>query len=55
MSIVLSNCHENATAASLEYQRRFPNHRIPLPKAVSTTFYAFRGIGLLPSVRNQGE
>ncbi|XP_023311933.1 uncharacterized protein LOC111692257 [Anoplophora glabripennis] len=51
MVFVLGNCDGNATLASLEYQRRFPNRRIPSPKTFTTTFHALRETGSLPSVR----
>ena len=55
MVFVFGYCDGNATAASLEYHRRFPNRRMPSPKTFTTTFSALRETGSLPSVHIQYE
>jgi hypothetical protein len=38
MVFILGVCDGNATAASAEYRRRYPNRRIPNPKTIQRTF-----------------
>ena len=55
MVFVLCVCDGNARAAAAEYDRRYPNCRIPNPKSISSTFNTLRQTGSLPSVRIQYE
>jgi hypothetical protein len=55
MAFILGVCDGNATAASAEYHRRYPNHRIPIPKTIQRTFNTLRETGSLPSVRIHRE
>jgi hypothetical protein len=48
-------CDSNATAASAEYRRQYPNRRILNPKTIQRTFNTLRETGSLPSVRIHGE
>lgn len=50
MVFILGVCDGNATAAAAEYQRRFPNRRVPNPKTISGTFHTLRETGTLPSI-----
>jgi hypothetical protein len=45
----------NATAASAEYRRRYPDRSIPNPKTIQRTFKTLRETGSLPSVRLHSE
>jgi hypothetical protein len=48
-------CDGNATAASAEYRRQYPNRRILNPKTIQRTFNTLRETGSLPSVRIHSE
>lgn len=51
MVFIYGICDGNATAAAAEYQRRYPNNRMPNPKTFSGTLNTLRQSGSLPSVK----
>lgn len=53
MVFIYGLCDGNATAAALEYQRRYPDRRIPNPKTISGTFLTLRETGSLPSTNTR--
>jgi hypothetical protein len=55
MVFFLGVCDGNATVASAEHRRRYPNRRIPNPKTNQRTFNTLRETGSLPSVRLHSE
>jgi hypothetical protein len=53
--IVYGFCDDNARAAVEEYQRRFPDRRIPSRGVFTHIQQTMREIGCLPSVAVQSE
>ena len=55
MNFVYGFCKGNARAAVEEYQRRFPNRRIPSRSVFTRIHQTLRDTGSLPSVAVQSE
>ena len=55
MQFVYRFCDGNARAAVEEYQRRFPDQRIPSPSVFTRIHQTLRDTGSLPSVSVQSE
>ena len=55
MHFVYGFCNGNARAAVKEYQRRFPDRRIPSRVVFSRIHQTMRETGCLPSVAVQSE
>ena len=55
MHIVRGFCHGNARAAVEEYQRRYPDRRIPSRSVFTRVHQTLRDTGSLPSVSVQSE
>jgi len=51
MVYVYSFCDGNSDHAVAEYQRRFPNHRIPTQRVFTPVYQTLRDTGTLPGVR----
>ena len=55
MIYVYGFCDGNSVHAITEYQRRFPNRRIPTRRVFTRVYQALRDTGTLPGVRIAAE
>ena len=55
MIYVYGFCDGNSVHAVAEYQRRFPNHRIPTRRVLTRVYQTLRDTGTLPGVRIAAE
>ena len=55
MIYVYGFCDGNSVRAVAEYQRRFPNRRIPTRKVFTRVYQTMRDTGTLPGVRIAAE